>query len=154
MKLDAKAVSVLFLFVIGALLVGCGSPSPVTVESAEELVGRWESECPDCTYTGRFQYFFEDGTYQLQPDREAFERRVELAPPAGEFWFEGGRLYDRAGEYRGGWAYYDCQSTGIYEIELLDEGEIVFTVVEDDCEERKGWFVGVDPEPIVWKKVE
>jgi hypothetical protein len=47
-----------------------------------------------------------------------------------------------------------CQSPGIYEVQLVDEGQAVFTVVEDDCDNRVEWYVGNGSEQMVWIKVE
>jgi hypothetical protein len=120
------------------------------------MVGRWESVCEEgCDYQGRFHYFFADGTFQGNPSEEAFERRLELAPPMDGYWFEGGRFYEQVEGSQGGY-FRDpgCQLPGIYEIQLVDEGQAVFTVVEDECENRIEWYAGNSSEQMVWTRVE
>jgi hypothetical protein len=42
----------------------------------------------------------------------------------------------------------------IYDIQLLEDGRALFTVVEDDCERRARWLIGDGSEPMIWTRAE
>ena len=70
-----------------------------------------------------------DGTYRVQ------FRGGTLFP--GEFWFEGTQLFLQAS--------VGCDvgnPIGIYEVELLENGNLKFTVIEDECATRVSAITG------------
>ena len=121
------------------LLAGCAASGPKLASSAEDIVGTWQST----TDSVPGLQFNEDGT--------AFGDPASVSPTPGEFRFEGTRLFlvnIAPGD--------DCvllgAETGIYEVELLENGNLKFTLIEDDCLFRVSYQVGrvieVEFEPV------
>jgi len=96
--------------------------------SAEDIAGTWHSIID----SGEVQ-FNEDGTLIIGP------ATVNLI--AVEFRFEGTRLF-----FEGGPLGAVCNLLGaeisIYEVELLENGNLMFTVIEDECAVWVIYFVG------------
>lgn len=99
----------------------------------EDIAGTWgfcRSGDEWCFY---YQYL-QDGTYTgaATPSRE----RVENTPGVmGEFWFEGTKLHLKmtsAGSPRNAGC---IGNIGIYETHLIENGDLRFVLVEDEC----GW---------------
>ena len=110
------------------LLAGCAASGPKLANSAEDIAGTWHST----TDSGEMQ-FNEDGTLIFLP--------VTVNPFAVEFRFEGTRLFSEG--YPPGFL---CVQLGaeivIYEVELLENGNLKFTVIEDECPIRVTYFTG------------
>ena len=127
-KLASLIVLALFL------LAGCGASGPKLASSAEDIVGTWQS-----TVSSLEVQFNEDGTLRAQ---NAAGNTVDF-----EFCFEGTRFLIGPDS---------CQNLGgdigIYEVELLDNGNLKFIVIEDDNLTVVNYFAGrlieVEWEPV------
>jgi len=106
------------------LLAGCAASGPKLASSAEDIAGTWHST----TDSGEFQ-FNEDGTFL---GGTAFP---------GEFRFEGTRFF-LTFTGQGNACAQQGAETGIYEVELLENGNLMFTVIEDECADRVTFFTG------------
>jgi len=119
------------------LLAGCAASGPKLASSAEDIAGVWQS-----TISSAVIQHNEDGTVH--------ELSAEGDVPIGTFRFEGTRLFltDRPNT--------DCSvlgfETGIYEVELLENGNLKFIVIEDECLVRVNYSAGrlveVEWEPV------
>ncbi len=96
--------------------------------SAEDIAGTWHST----TDSGEMQ-FNEDGTLIFGP--------ATVNPHAVEFRFEGTRLFS-VGIAPGSPCVLQGAETGIYEVELLENGNLMFTAIEDECALRVTYFTG------------
>ncbi len=122
-KLLASSVAIALF-----LLAGCAASGPKLANSAEDIAGTWHST----TDSGEVQ-FNEDGTFIFGP--------ATANPFAAEFRFEGTRLFLVA-IAPGVPCVLQGAETGIYEVELLENGNLKFTAIEDECEVRKNGFEG------------
>lgn len=121
-KLGASSIAIgLFL------ITGCAASGPKMASSAEDVAGTWQS-----TVDGLEVQFNEDGTLLA-------EIRSDHAH-AGEFRFEGTRLFLK--ELEQGSVCVGGAETGIYEIELLENGNLKFTAIEDECATRVSYLEG------------
>ena len=117
------------LMVIGLiLLTGCSAsdtpsgPGPVT--DAKDILGTWKK-------AGTYYQFNEDGTYR---SASSLEMLAERPRTLGEFWFEGGQFFKKEIKVRN---VSSCGSAiGIYEVQMLENGNLEFTSVEDECQKR------------------
>ena len=108
------------------------SPTPPALAARpEDIVGEWR------TRDGFFIEFFQDGTHAggteipgtIGPD----------APINGRFWFEGTMFFiedirhdfylDEVGEL--------CHAIGSYEIYLMENGDLLLNLFEDECYKRR-----------------
>ena len=129
-KLASSIVIALFL------LAGCIASGPKLASSAEDIAGTWQSSLTDLRF-----HFDEDGTYVRERVGDHSHTGLELR-------FEGTRLIWKDDE--------ECTSlgaeTGIYEVELLENGNLKFTVIEDEClqwvNNIAGRLVEVEWEPV------
>ncbi len=110
------------------LLAGCAASGPKLASSAEDIAGTWHST----TDSGEVQ-FNEDGTFIFGP--------ATVNPLAAEFRFEGTRLFLVA-IAPGVPCVLQGAETGIYEVELLENGNLMFTAIEDECALRVTYFTG------------
>jgi hypothetical protein len=106
------------------LLAGCAASGPKLASSTEDIVGTWQSKIS----LGDIQYN-EDGTWRSQSGSGAVW--------TGEFWFEGTQFFTQFS--------VSCDvgnPIGIYEVELLENGNLKFTVIEDECVVRVHYLEG------------
>ena len=97
------------------LLASCAASGPKLAISAEDILGTWKS-----TTSSMEIQFNEGGTLGAGiPD---------VISPPGEFRFEGTRLF--------------FLGIGIYEVELLENGNLKFTVIEDESPPRANYLAG------------
>ncbi|MEK6256489.1 MAG: hypothetical protein N2C13_04115 [Chloroflexota bacterium] len=116
------------------------TPTPTFANRAEDIAGEWEGQ------RGFFIKYFQDGTYgggtrtpgEIGPD----------APIQGNYWFDGIIFFieDIRNDY-----YLDevgelCFEIGSYKIVLMENGNLAFVLIEDDCEKRREVFSGI-PKP-------
>ena len=116
------------------LFSGCAASGPKLASSAEDIVGTWRS-----TVSSAEGQFNADGTFRTQTSDGNID--------TGKFWFEGTRYFEQAS------VYCDVGNPiGIYEVELLENGNLKFTVIEDECATRVNYIVGrlieVEWEPV------
>jgi len=116
------------------LLAGCAASGPKLASSTDDIAGTWQSNIS----SGDFQ-LNEDGTWRSQTGSGLVF--------TGEFWFEGTQFFiqDSVGCDVG-------NPIGIYEVELLENGNLKFTVIEDECATRanalQGAIVAAEFEPV------
>ena len=115
------------------LLAGCAASGPKLASSAEDIAGTWQSTVSSLVF-----HFNEDGTWGR-----------EFPGTGSEFRFEGTRLSLKHVVAGGACIQYE---TGIYEIELLENGNLKFTMIEDECLQRVNFLAGrlveVEWEPV------
>ncbi len=131
-KLASSIVIALFL------LAGCATSGPRLASSAEDIAGTWHS-----TVSSVEVQFNEDGTGHARVGSgSSFD---------GEFRFEGTRIIWKTLDQGN-----DCvrigAETGIYEVELLENGNLKYIVIEDECLVRVNYLAGrlieVEWEPV------
>ena len=110
------------------LLAGCAESGPKLASSAEDIPGTWHS-----TTDSREVQFNEDGTLIIGP--------ATVNPTPAEFRFEGTRLF-LVGIAPGDACVLEGAETGIYEVELLENGNLKLTVIEDECAIRVSSITG------------
>ena len=110
------------------LLAGCAASGPKLASSFEDIAGTWHS----ITSSAEIQ-FNEDGTVR--------RRTAEQTPEddAG-FRFEGTRLILTDTPGRG--CTLIGAEIGIYEVELLENGNLKFATIEDECATRLNYLEG------------
>ena len=110
-------------------------PEPGPITEAKDIVGIW-------MFQAMFVEYDEDGTVRYAESR--LTMREEKLTDVGEFWFEDGQYFQKlTGFYKMG----DCQGiTGIYEVQLLENGNLRFSVVEDECTQRAD-LLAIEHEP-------
>lgn len=140
--------TIIYLVILAAMLLsGCGSTSPETVTEIDEIVGTWKSIPPALAIR-----IMPDGTVQAGVTVGKIEENAanEIATWESIFSFEAGQL--NIGNF------VDCHdSIGSYDVQLLPNGNMQFTVVEDDCIIRVSAFMGQRVEPtkdVEWIRVE
>ena len=109
------------------LLAGCAASGPKLASSAEDIVGTWKSS----TSSVELQ-FNEDGTTRI--------KTAQGTDVIREFRFEGTRFFS-TDIPNGGCTHIEAE-TGIYEVELLANGNLKFTVIEDECPGRVNTLTG------------
>lgn len=88
---------------------------------AKDIVGTWQESDTD-------YQFNEDGAYRSGRWPELL---AELPRTIGEFWFGGGQFFKKEIKVSD---MSSCGSIiGTYEAKMLENGNLVFTVVEDEC---------------------
>ena len=110
------------------LLAGCAASGPKLASSAEDIPGTWKSN----TSSWEIQ-FYEDGTFF----REIVD---DHAHDGEEFRFEGTRLILK--DEPAGACTREGAETAVYEVELFENGNLMFTVIEDECAIRVTFFTG------------
>lgn len=137
------------------LLLGCAAcaPSgPTLASKIEDLVGVWHRT--ELWYRAAEVYieFKEDGTYHIASAPEELESHPLNE---GEVWFEGAQLYWKDVDAVGGWRV--ClgrdREIGIYEVQLVANGNLKFVNVEDKCGGRVGVLVEWFKKPTEWEPV-
>jgi hypothetical protein len=108
-------------------------PTPIPSITAEELIGIWRDA--DTGGTGGYLQFNQDGTYR----RAAAIPWLETAP------FEEGkcRLEATLMTFTTSSKSKECRGqNGSYEVELTEERELIFGLVEDSCQARTNHIPG------------
>lgn len=104
------------------LLVGCGKSDAGPVTSSEGIVGTWTR-----SLNGTERQFYEDGTLY---------RAGSQMDIAGTFWFEGGQFFIQDD------SLVCADGVGIYSVEMLKNGSLLFTIVDDQCLSRSSDLAG------------
>ena len=122
------------LMAVGLLvLAACGTggeaePGPIT--SFEDIAGTYQFLGPGPPF---FFHFFEDGTYHGSSNPDLVEDRpAEIV----ETRFEGTKMF--LNEIKGPGC--DDNPDAIYEIHLLENGNLQFVEIEDKCAIRSSFF--------------
>lgn len=138
---------VVFLLVIAVFVAGCGSTTPRAVTDIDEIVGTWKSVPPALTIRVK-----PDGIVQSGVSITRIEENAASGNKTWEsiFSFEAGHLNIAN--------FIDCHdSVGLYDVQLLPNGNMQFTVVDDDCIIRVSAFMGQRVEPkrdVLWIMVD
>lgn len=102
---------------------------PALITSADEMVGIWLG-----TVGGDRGYlmYTDDGRFAV----DLVQDNLGTAPRvSGEYWFEDGNIHLRDLENLGHWTNCDSETVGVYEVMVLESGNIQFQTVNDDCDE-------------------
>ncbi len=135
-----------YLAAIGLLLVvGCGSPGPEVAASLEDVVGTWQG----IQGGGGFMQIEADGDWSVAVDLDDLEDGPRIT---SEVRFEGTQFFitDIANDFGVGEI---CANTGIYEVQLLADGNLKFVAIEDECEVRSNALQGAEGIDVEWKPV-
>jgi len=109
------------------LLAGCAASGPKLASSTADIVGTWHTPASSVELQ-----FNEDGTTHI--------KTAEGTDIFRDFRFEGTRFFS-TDIPNGGCSQIGAQ-TGIYEVELLANGNLNFTVIEDECPSRVNTLMG------------
>ena len=123
------------LLVVAACSTG-GEVEPGPITSFEDIAGTTyerQQGPPD------FIHFFEDGTLYFSSNRDLVEDRPEFID---ETRFEGTKMF--LNEIKG---TCDDNPDAIYEIHLLENGNLQFVTIEDTCQFRSS-FLTVEWAPV------
>jgi hypothetical protein len=162
MSISRTLTQAIGLTVVVLVLVGCGAfqpeptptpipptatplpptpaptPGPGPITEASGIVGTWLFEMVYSKYD-------EDGTLRIAGSQEGLEN--EQLRDSGEFWFARGQYFERITK-----AYLmppDCVGvTGTYEVELLENGNLLFSLVEDECKFRVDYLMPLERAPV------
>jgi len=130
------------LMVVGLLLLAaCGTgdtvePGPIT--SFEDIAGIYENQTR--LYFAGYLHFFEDGTWHGSSSRDLVEDRPS------QIWesrFEGTKVFLKQTK-----GVCDDQPDAIYEIHLLENGNLQLVAIEDMCLRRLGPLDGAEYAPV------
>ena len=121
------------------LLAGCSaaggaSPEPGLVTSADDILGAWHRISGGPWYI----VFHEDGTINGSEGLE--EILVGRGHDEWTYWFEGTQLFMQG--MQGSRGHCEKSQIGIYEVHLLENGNLKFFTVEDECAPRRGVLAG------------
>jgi hypothetical protein len=117
------------------LLAACGTGGevePGPVSSLEDIAGTYENVGSG----GQFYFhFFEDGTWHGSSNRDLVEDRPEVID---ETRFEGTKVFLK--NTKGVCVDEDAIAEAIYEIHLLENGNLQFVEIEDPCLARSSFL--------------
>ncbi len=126
------------LMAVGLLvLAACGTggkvePGPIT--SFDDIAGTtYERQGPGSLYV----YIPEDGTFHASSNRDLVEDRPSFV---NETRFEGTKVL--LNQSKGPCVDEDAIADAIYEIHLLENGNLKFVIIEDTCGGRSGLSLG------------
>ena len=125
-RTKAAGIAVALLLLTGS---GTRAQEPALATNLKDVVGIWRTVVTPAPRE-HFLQFKEDGAYGIAHAPEKFE--LDRVPEhVGEFWFEGTQLFIKRTRLTG------CIGViGIYQIELLANGNLKFVEVEDVCAAR------------------
>jgi hypothetical protein len=139
MHLRVRSLAVLILAIaVAATACSTAEVEPGPITSFEDIVGTtYERQGPGPQI---YLQFFEDGTYHTSSSRDLVEERPETATATR---FEGTKIFFE--ETKG---FCRDNPDAIYEIHLLENGNVEFVAIEDPCAFRLGiWTVEWAPLP-------
>ena len=128
LALAAFATVIIVGIGLWALPLG-GGPEPGPVSSLEDIAGTYQRQGPGYQV---FIQFFEDGTWHFSTNRDLVEDRPEEIM---ETRFEGTKAFLK--ETKG---LCDDDPDAIYEIHLLENGNLQLVAIEDPCAFRSGAY--------------
>ncbi len=124
------------LLVLAACSAAEVEPGPIT--SFDDIAGIYENQ--NRLYFAGYLHFFEDGTWQASSNRDLVDDRPS------QIWesrFEGTKVFLK--QTKG-----ICKDNpdAIYEIHLLENGNLQLVAIEDPCPRRGGGWDGVEYAPV------
>lgn len=113
-------------------------PEANLATGAEDIAGMWTRDLEGSVTSF---YFKNDGTFSLSPttDPEQLENSPGLI---GEYWFDDSHLNLKDVEQFRALSIGMCPDVGIYEVIMLETGNLLFRVIDDECAARVDIFVG------------
>ena len=140
-----------FVIALGAaVLVGCGGETEATAEpelaaSLEDIVGTWDG----IKGGGGFIQIEGDGAWLHAGDLDGLEDRQGVTGEIrfGEMQFI---ITETAVDFGAGEI---CVDSGIYEVQLLESGNLKFVVIDDECERRANALQGAEGIDVEYKPV-
>jgi len=126
-KLMAGSIAIAMLLLAGCGAAGEGPPEPGPIASVEAIVGIWHRTSGEPWYI----QFSEDGNMNTASTPENTEDRPR---DTDKFWFEGGQLFLEMTSVSS--TLCEANIVGIYEVHLLENGNIQFVAIEDECVPR------------------
>ncbi len=129
-RTKATGIAVALLLLTGS---AARAQEPALATNLKDVVGIWRTVVtPDARE--HFLRFKEDGAYGIAHAPEELELG-RVPEHLGEFWFEGTQLFIKRTRLTG------CIGViGIYQIELLANGNLRFVEVEDVCGDARNHF--------------
>ena len=121
------------------LLAGCGARGPKVASSAEDIIGAWHRTSGGAWYIA----FHEDGTLNGSAGLEAVVEGRGMVE--WTYRFEGTQLIVEGNIED---CEEDSQRIGIYEVQLLENGNFRLLSIEDECAFRLGRLAGRPDEGI------
>jgi hypothetical protein len=116
---------------------------------ADDMVGLW---ILDIEGSSQIVEFMEDGTYEfsMRVDRQGVPQPLVR----GAYWLEGKQFYIQEIEDPRGTGSGVCPKIGTYEVQMLESGNLKFTVMDDPCPLRLDSFVGAGFVDYEYKRME
>jgi hypothetical protein len=120
--------------IILLLLTSCAAfaPSPTLATDINDIVGIWQSAGGGGAEV--FYQFEQDGTYRVA--RGVVENLEDQTYVTGEFWFEGMQLHLKQTTATVPQDDVCATAIAIYEVQLLENGNLNFVVIEDACTQQ------------------
>ena len=151
MKMRKKSFIVLLSAAV-LVLVGCGASEPEMADSIDDMVGTWRRiRVGSDSAATDFCKFSNSGTYICNFSLEEINQNEGWK---GNFWFEGSQYFDQTtGAPEGSPSL--CTEVGIYEIQLLGNGNLKYVLVKDACRDRASSAAGrgVEEDLVEWEPV-
>ena len=131
--------SIIAFLTIGIIvLVGCGTADVEEADSIEDIAGTWKRVSRSDPVMVDYIRFSNEGTYLFS---DSLDKINDVSIPGfliqGEYWFEDTQYFDTR---------ILCTElgveVGVYEILLLEHGNIKFELIEDECHQRKAHIIG------------
>ncbi len=134
-----KKLIIALLVIGGIVLVGCSTADVEKADSIEDIVGTWKRVGGS---SGSYCRYLAEGTFVCDQDLERVNNNT--GGFEGKYRFEGTQYFDEIPM---------CQEDGIYEILLLESGNLKYVLIEDECEARVLGTTGVGSIEIEWEPV-
>lgn len=112
-----------------------GTQEPKMADGIEDIAGTWHRL--GLRSQEYYILYSKDGTLQCS---HHLERLKDNPMCRGEFWFEGTKFFDKEIH---GWCAAAGQDIGVYQIQLQANGNLKFTLIEDECGYRISDYVGL-----------
>ena len=131
-KLMAGSIAIAMFLLASCGAAGEGPPEPGPITSAEAIVRAWQRTSGVTLYIA----FDEDGTFNVSGFLDAvIDGRGHHT---NKYWFEGTQLI-MEGSYH---CADESQQIGMYEVDLLENGNLKFLTIEEDCAGRESELAG------------
>ena len=130
-KLMAGSIAIAMFLVAGCGTAGEGPPESGLITSVEAIVGVWHRTSGG----SRYIQFFEDGTAHTSEGLEAVIEGHGQTQWKNRFGGTQLIIEETLGNC-------DENPTGIYEVHLLESGNLQFVSIEDECASRVSFLAG------------
>ena len=131
-KLMVGSLAIAMFLLAGCGAAGEGPPEPGPITSVGAIVGAWQRTSGSPSYIA----FHEDGTVGFSA---ALEVVVDgRGHHVNKYWFEGTQLIIEGNHH----CADESQEIGMYEVDLLENGNLKFLTIEEDCALRGTLLAG------------